>query len=283
MAANETVARLLRAQEERLQDDGSGDVVFAVFLEPHDPYETGTPPTMFDKIINYVVGHFQPSPVMVHVELVVPRAPGSDSPVNFATYIGDRSNWRKNKANNASYYLEETANKWRAVPVFGSHAARLAREACDNSCNVQYSLFRYFTAAWGIRSFAAMVPDGDKKPAHCATLTSRILKRAVPGAVRHPSAWYGPSTLYQDLISTLRSHSIYPDSTAIGSAAEMVDFVLRRRDEDVERMKEQDVFQAIRVLTLKTAAASASDDLAMQVMSQKQLAVALLRWSVLKT
>lgn len=280
MAANETVSRLLRAQEKRLQDDGSGDVVFALFLEPHD--EAGKSPSVFDKFIKYVVSHFQPSPVMVHVELVVPRAPGSDDPVNFATYIGDRSDWQKNKANNASYYLEETANKWRAVPVFGNHAARLAREACNKSCNVQYSLFKYVTAAWGIRSFAAMVPDGDRKPAHCATLTSRVLKRAVPGAIHHPSAWYGPSTLYLDLISTLRSHSIYPNSTAIGSAAGMVDVVLRHRDEDFERMEEQDVLQAIRVLTLKTAAASASDDLAMQVMSQKQLAVALLRWSVLK-
>ena len=108
------------------------------------------------------------------------------------------------------------------------------------------------------------------------------MRQAVPDSIHYPSAWYGPSSLYQDLSSTLRSRAIYPDSTAIGSAAGLVDTVLRRRDEDLERMGDEQILKAIQALTLKAAAASASDDMAMQVMTQKQLAVALLRWSVLE-
>lgn len=142
----QAVQKLLKAQREAAANDGSGDVVFAVFLEPH----TVSNPTVFDKAISYIVNNWQPSPVMTHVELVVPCAPGSGAPVNFATYIGDRSAWRVDRRENTAYYTGSTAGKWRAVPIFGKHAARLVRDACNESCGVEYSLFRYVTAAWGM-------------------------------------------------------------------------------------------------------------------------------------
>lgn len=282
MAAAEAIRRLLQVQEDQAVDDGSGDVVFAMFLEPHDPAAGSSPPSIFDRLVSYVVNNLQQSPVMVHVELVVPCAPGSGQPVNFATYIGDHSAWRSDKAANASYYLGTTAGKWRAVPVFGKHAARLVREACDGSCDVKYSLFRYVTAAWGVRKLAAAVPDGPRQPAHCATLTARMLRNGISHSLRHPSAWYGPASLYGELETALQHQQVVPETTQMGDIATHVDKLLRHRDDDVRHMSDDDFVSAIRALTLKASAASAEEDAAMRVLSQKQLATALFRWSILR-
>tara|TARA_B100001057_G_scaffold466324_1_gene523355 strand:+ start:264 stop:1136 length:873 start_codon:yes stop_codon:yes gene_type:complete len=281
--ASKAIQRLLKAQEERAVDDGSGDVVFALFLEPHESSPSDGPLSAFDKMITYIVNHFQPSPVMMHVELVVPCAEGSRMPVNFATYIGSKSGWQADSDYNSKYYLGTTANKWRAVPVFGKHAARLVREACNDSCGVEYSLLRYITAAWGVRKLSSMVPDGPRDPAHCATLVARMLKRGVANVLRHPSAWYGPATLYAELCSELRTRAIVPSTTSMGDdISTHVDKLLRQRDEDVSCMNDAEFMSAIRVLTLKASAAETSDDAAMAVMTQKQLANALFRWSVLR-
>lgn len=280
---SEAIKKLLKAQEQHFVDDGSGDVVFAMFLEPHQPSPADGPPSVFDSLISYAVKHLQPSPVMVHVEIVVPCFEGSYQPVNFATYIGCKSGWQGNTQFNREYYLGTTANKWRAVPVFGKHAARLVREACDESVGVEYSLFRYVTAAWGVRKLAAIVPDGSREPAHCATLTARVLKKGISGLLSHASAWYGPASLYAELCRGLGAREIVAETTAMGDGVSAhVDTLLRHRDEDVASMNHGEYMSAIRALTLKASAAESADDPAMAVMTQKQLANALFRWSVLR-
>lgn len=270
--------RLILNQQQADPDDGSGDVVFALFLEPHEAEMK----TLFDHVVSYVVSHFQPSPCMVHVELVVPTALSSRQPVNFATYIGSHSGWQTDKRNNSNYYLSSTANKWRAIPVFGQHAARRVRAACGKSENVKYSLFRYVTAAWGVRKLAAAVPDGPQDPAHCATLAARVL-RAGGVPIRHHSAYYGPSSLYRELRDELAERNVVPDTTDAGAVAAHVDRLLRSRDADVASMREEDALAAIRSLTLRASAAEAAGDDAMATLTQKQLATGLLRWYVLKT
>jgi hypothetical protein len=282
MAANEAIRKLLKAKESAEVDDQSGDVVFAMFLEPHSQDPSSGPPNMLDKLISYVVNNLQPSPVMVHVELVVPPSPGSGAPVNFATYYGDRSDWRTDRKENAAYYMSTTAGKWRAVPVFGKHAARLVRATCDKSLKVKYSLFRYVTAAWGIRKMAAAVPDGPQQPAHCATLTARMLRRGILNSLEHPSAYYGPASLYIELRDRLHKMQIVPDTTELGQVSLQVDRLLKHRDEDVRFMTDDEFSSAIRALTLRASAAAASGDAAMQVMTQKQLATGLFRWSILR-
>ena len=254
-----------------------------MFLEPHESNPADGPPSFFDRLVTYVVNNLQPSPVMVHVELVVPCCPGSFDPVNFATYIGCKSGWQTNAKLNREYYLCQTANKWRAVPVFGKHAARLVRKACEESLDVDYSLFRYVTAAWGMRKLAAIVPDGSREPAHCATLTARVLKKGISGLLSHASAWYGPASLYAELCRDLGARGIVPETTAMGDDVSVhVDTLLRQRDKDVVFMKHDMYMSAIRALTLKASAAESADDPAMAVMTQKQLANALFRWSVLR-
>ena len=281
---NEAIKRLLRAKEEHQADDGSGDVVFAVFLEPHKPALGHAPPGPFDRLLSFVVTQFQPSPVMVHVELVVPCAVGSAQPVSFATYIGSKSGWQKDQRRNAEYYLGTTANKWRAVPVLGNHVARAVRSACDECNNVDYCLFRYISAVWGVRQVASLIPDDTRAPAHCATLTARVLRMGTTGILKHASPWYGPSTLYAELCGELKERAVAPESTTMGGDVSMqVEKLLRQRDEDVVAMQHYEYLNAIRALTLKTLDVDAIKDPEMAVMAQKNLANALFRWSVLRT
>ena len=287
--ASVAIKRLLSAQKKCELNDTSGDVVFAIFLEPHEPCPSTSPPTLFDRVVTYVVKRFQPSPVLVHVELVVPCAEASHLSMNFATYIGEQSGWQRDVEHNRSYYLETTANKWRAVPVTGKNAACLVRQSCNESSKVEYSLLRYATSAWGLRGMAWLLPDGPRAAAHCATLTARMLKQGIPGALAHCSAWYGPTTLYMELCT--RAHystadTIEPNSTLgmVDTRADsQVDRLLRNCDEDVRRMSHADYTGAIRALTSRVYVAQKSGDDSTIVTAQKQLANALLRWSVLRT
>jgi len=280
---SEGIARLLRAKQQVSADDGSGDVVFAMFLEPHQP-PPGSKPSLADRAITFAVNTFQPSPVMCHVELIVPCCPGSQEPVNFATYIGQTSNWQTDRENNDAYYLVNNAGKWRAVPVFGKRAASEVRDVCRKSIGVHYSLFRYLTASWPLRAISGIVADATQSPAHCATLTARILRKAIGACLRHPSAWYGPSTLYAELSQDLRDQQISPETTLMTEETTVtVDTILRARDDEVQVLDDVRCLDAIRALTLKAAAAEAYGDSTSQKLTQHQLATALFRWSVLRT
>lgn len=276
--------RVLKAHDNTRAEDGSGDVVFAVFLEPHDPPPGAEPPTVLDRLVTFAVSNLQPSPVMAHVELVVPCVAGADQPVNFGTYIGSTSGWQRDARNNERYYLVNTANKWRAVPVFGKNVARLARALCNESEGVQYSLLRYATASWAFRGLSALMPDKQDSPAHCATLTARILRSVVGRSwLKHPSAWYGPASLYAELCKDLGQKAIAPETTLLSEEqAQLVDVLLRHSDDEVKALGDEKCMEAIRALTLKAASAEAFGDTAIKTLAQKQLAMALFRWSVLR-
>ena len=279
---SEGIARLLRSNQCDSSDDGSGDVVFAMFLEPHEP-PPGSKPTLVDKAVTFAVNTFQPSPVMCHVELVVPCRLGSQEPVNFATYIGQTSDWQRERDNNEAYYLVNNAGKWRAVPVFGKQAAREVRSVCSKSVGVQYSLLRYLTASWPLRSISGFMPDSLQSPAHCATLTSRVLRKSIGACRRHPSSWYGPSSLYAELSQDLKDQQISPETTLMTEeTAAAVDAILRSKDDDVRLLDDVVCMDAIRALTLKAAAAEGFGDTTSQKLTQHQLATALFRWSVLR-
>lgn len=275
---SEAVARLLRAKADADADDGSGDVVFALFLEPHAPVSDAS---FADRLITFAVNNLQRAPVMAHVELFVPCPAGSCLPVNFATYIGERSNWQTSKANNESYYIAQNVNRWRAVPIFGKQAARLVRASCDASVDLEYSMLRYITAWWPLRPLSVFVSADQRAPAHCATLTSRILRRSVGACLKHNSNWYSPASLYRELSADLAEQRISPASTLMAvSTAACVQCLLHESSDEVVKLSDESATNAFRALTLKVAAAEAHGDSAAQVLAQRQLASALLRWSV---
>ncbi len=215
---------------------------------------------------------------MAHVELVVPCAPGSGAALNFATYIGDRSGWRTDERDNRAYYFGANANHWRAIPVFGAQAARRVRAACNGSEGVEYSMLRYASAASCFRGAAGLLPDGPRAPAHCATLTARMLKTAI-AAVRRPSAWYGPASLFAELSEALRSREVVPSAlpprALLGEQR-----LLGGGDAEVRAMQEAELLEAIHALTLKVVVEEQQGDDVSRRIHQKRLANGLLRWSV---
>lgn len=277
------ILRLLQAKAKASLVDGSGDVVYVVFLEPHSPPSGAPPPSLREELITCAVRNLQQRPVMVHAELVVPCAPNAAQPIHFATYIGERSGWQHDRRKNTDYYLIDNANLWRAVPVFGKQAARLVRQTCSESIGVPYSMMRYVTATWPFRKLSGLVPDRPQSPAHCATLTARILRRSVGACAKHSSAWYGPSSLYAELQQDLVDQGISPQTTLMDTeTADSVERILRSDDHDTRALGDERSLNAIRALTLKAAAAAAHGDATSQMLTQKQLAVALFRWGVLR-
>eukprot|EP00966_Prymnesium_polylepis_P136714 3158897-Prymnesium_polylepis.1 len=59
--------RILKVKEFQTSDDGSGDVVFTIFLEPREPAPGSSSPSLFERVVSFVVENWQPSPVMTHV------------------------------------------------------------------------------------------------------------------------------------------------------------------------------------------------------------------------
>lgn len=268
---SEAIKKILEAQRSQLHNDRSGDVVFVMFLEPHEPPPGDSAPGFFDRAVSFVVRNMQPKPVMAHVELVVPPKPDTKDPFNFATYIGCRSGWQTDAQNNESYYLAETAGKWRAVPVFFHNGAKLVRDVCDQSCGVEYSLARYLTAAWGVRKMSGIVADSLRSPAHCATLTARVLKRAFGSQfLEHPSAYYGPASLYSELAGGMQELGRVDCSK---SAEQTWRVLLHGPASEVAAMSHDETTTAIRALTMAVLRER-------NAASQRRLATALLRWSV---
>lgn len=266
----------------------SCDVVYAMFLEPSP--EPDPRWTTAECVIDKAVRLFQPTPALAHCELLVPPIPLDEGMrTQFGTYFGRQSGWQTDKADNTAYYLIDCANRWRAVPVFGANAASLIRRECDAELGVPYSLARYVSATPPFRYFANWLPDQRRSPAHCATLTARVLKNALSdSAPARASAWYGPTTLFHELSGTATwrgermgasSYTGMPVETATA-----VEQLLRgvMSPETVSEVGDVKCLEAVRALTMRAVSALTSGDDVAQQLTQKQLATALLRWTILR-
>jgi hypothetical protein len=167
------------------------DVVYAVFLEKGE--SSGKSP--FEKTLDYLIEHCQPSPVMTHVELVIP--PVGMEPAVFSTYLGETAQWRADADENRRFYFEQNAGKWRAVPVFGETASAVVREAAQREVSAPYSLIRYPFSTRALRGASWILPHSAGSPGHCANVTARILSSVTD---LEQSNFYSPSTLYAELV-----------------------------------------------------------------------------------
>lgn len=239
--------------------------------------------------LDAVVQLFQPSPAISHIELFVPQNNSFDDP-NFATYIGCKAGWGKSFGGQRNFYLGRNASLWRAVPIACQDASeRVRTEACAHE-GTPYSLARYAMAVPPFRALANMLPDGIGSPAHCATLTARILKRALAeNAPSHSSAWYGPSTLFIEMESkraTEKTRQFIEDSTfstapcSTYEETRALHTFLGGADEDVAALGDAQAARAIGVLT-ERALQPGLDATARRIV-QRQLATALLRDSIVR-
>ena len=282
--------------------------VFALFLEPAEevqstyvkPKSTNTGLVtnnkeqeeeedqigLFAKLINFGVGFLQPSPAMQHVELVVPSS-FYKTPVNFAIYYNMKSSWCGNRSINQSYYMEEHAYQWRALPVQFDNASSEVRRACNLNDNTVYSVAKYFTSIPPLRGISRLIPEGNNYSAHCAVLTARVLRNSCRGMLKHNSLWYGPATLYREMCDNImymgnRCKNVDMSFVMNQDVQSKKQVLLTHSDRYVKlKLTELDCQKIIKYMTSETVLATMIGVNPSSVTHQKQLATALLRWSIL--
>jgi len=267
----------------------SCDVVFMIFLEPHND---GTSSGALDALSEQIIRTFSPGRTsLIHCELLVPPIPSAHGgKTNFATYIGRNAHWQNtgDGDDGLSYYLIENGARWRAVPVFAPNVARAARAAADANVGAHYSVGRYLTSARPMRRFAWLLSDNAGAPGHCATLSARVLKSSgANAALPRPSAWYCPSTLYAALNADLPLRLSGDDRARMRSVtgedcATTIDMLLHSKlsYETVRGLGDAKCVEAVRALTLR--ACNTAQEATTSRLVQKQLAQVLLRWSLLR-
>jgi hypothetical protein len=173
------------------------ETVYLLGLESHEPDPTWS---YARHALDGLIRHFQPSPVLTHVELLmVPPTKGGET--HFSTYMGHAAGWGSSFADGSGFYLGRLhINSWRAIPVQGKLLAKSLKRACGYSVKAPYSLTRYAFSIPPGRALAALLSDGPMSPAHCAGLAARLLREASTDVVLpHSSPWYAPSTLFIEL------------------------------------------------------------------------------------
>ena len=241
------------------------DVCYVMFLEPggksNDP---------LDCALTSLIEVASPSPVMLHCELLLPPIPASEgNRTQFATYIGETAQWQSDRRSGKNYYLNTHGGSWRAVPVFVDSS--LVRQEAASEVGTDYSLVRYITSTRLGRLVSGLLPSGRRAPAHCATLTARVLQNS---GVRlsHNCNYYSPSTLYAELAARA-AHA--PRPMAVPAAAE-VDSLVRSPETSISGMGDGIAAKAVHALTVR--AVGAGHDATGEQIAQKQLASGLLRW-----
>jgi hypothetical protein len=264
--------------------DESGDLVFAMFLEPTNAPNPQA--SLGETVVNAIVEAAQPPPSMLHVELLAPEH-GKDS--IFATYLGFESGFGTAFGNGRDFYFGHNAGRWRAVPIAARNASRRTHAECEHHVATPYSLARYAFAVPPLRSVAALLPSKPHAPAHCATLTARVLRRAIPElGLARSEAWYGPATLFLELTSERQmqrtsafleqrqpSVRAQTDDEAKAVAAHVL---VNGTDDEVAQLPHEASTLAVHAMARRAVDADV-DDTARRLV-QRQLATALLRRSL---
>ena len=115
-----------------------------------------------------------------------------------------------------------------------------------------------------------------------------MLSNSAVHKLAKPSASYGPSTLYKELVAAATSKA-----SSVGAAGwdgvplgveDNLDQLLRgvMSQETVENVGDQGCNEVVHALTMRACHALLEGDASMERLTQQQLATALLRWTVLR-
>tara|TARA_X000000368_G_scaffold274916_1_gene218102 strand:- start:3913 stop:5076 length:1164 start_codon:yes stop_codon:yes gene_type:complete len=266
-------------------------VAYLLSLEGDEPHPKWT---WYETALDALVQSAQPAPAMTHTELLLPPE-NADEEMHFAIYLGKQAHWGSVFGGGKKFYLDPQGNakSWRAVPVVGQDAVLRLRAECSKHSGTPYGpahrLFNYPFSMPPGRSLAWLLDDSVGSPAHCASLTARCLRRALPElGLSRPSAWYGPSTLYLELTreSRMTSYKQYLSeaetvkaTVEVERAAKSADTLLRGSDDAVVALSHEECQCGVNLLTSKVVDASIDGDPTAERLMQKNLARALLRWS----
>lgn len=270
----------------------SNEVVFVLALEGDKPKADWK---WWEKTLDTLVQTVQPAPALTHVEVLLPPTPEGDE-VHFATYLGKAANWGSGFGDSETFYLDPNGNgpSWRAIPVMARGATERLRAACEAQRGAPYGapyrLFNYPFSFPPLRSLAGWLDDSPGAPAHCSALTARCLRRGLPELdLSHPAAWYGPSTLFLELTRRARMESYgrhLAEMATLPSLAEQEEagkgseVLLRGSDESVRALTHAEATAGVQLLCGRCIDAIVEEDATMERLTQKQLARALLRWSL---
>tara|TARA_Y100000389_G_scaffold201199_2_gene243281 strand:- start:653 stop:1351 length:699 start_codon:yes stop_codon:yes gene_type:complete len=196
----------------------------------------------------------------------------------------------RTKDDGIAFYLIENGSRWRALPIFGPNAAQAVREAAQSNLHAPYSIGMYVTSARPMRTLAGIWGDQPGHMGHCATITSRVLKEAGIGSpLQHCSAWYSPSSLYNELHANVGAQLADSEREALNTVtpqtcSETIETLLHAPMSyaTVRSLGDTACIDAVRALTLKVCAAAESGDGVASRIAQKKLGTALLRWVLLR-
>ena len=221
----------------------------------------------------------QPNPALTHCELWVAETRTTDDN-HFGTYLGQRDDetgeltgalWTSGLRSSRRWYQKDT---WVALPVFAVNAEARVRAECEQSVATPYpsawTLFDYPWSVWPLRSLGGLFKsDGVHASAHCAALSARILRHALPELpLRHNSHWYGPSSLYLELSTPYQMkralHLQRPPGLVRSIAEDQEDdgllrVLLEESDEAVANMTPAESRQAVTTAAIKVLEAGAGE------------------------
>ena len=233
----------------------------------------------------------QPYPAITHCEMWVGERAGTakNNGNHFSTYLGSKKGamWTEGLSDSPGFYacsqpVNETVTRrtartsWSAIPIFALDGAKKLRRECNLHSKTPYPpgflLWQYPMSTWPLRAFAGFVDDRINSPAHCAALSARILRTALPTnyALEHPSHWYGPSSLYLELATPMRMEAAYErERPAVKAIVDeealdhLADVLVQHSDDEVEAMRREDAHTALHTLAvhvLRAGSRTTADD-----------------------
>lgn len=241
--------------------------------------------------VDHAVQMGQPYPAITHCEMWIGERAGTatNNGNHFSTYLGSRKGamWTEGLSDSPGFYncshpVNETLarrtarSSWSAIPIFAPGGAEKLRRECNLHATTPYPpgflLWQYPFSTWPLRAFAGFVDDRINSPAHCAALSARILRAALPAnyTLEHPSHWYGPSSLYLELATPTRMEAAYErERPAVKATVQeeeldrLADVLVQHSDDEVEAMRREDAHAALHTLALhvlRAGSRTAADD-----------------------
>ena len=257
-----------------------------------------------ERALDTLVQLFQPSPTITHVELFIPpefdpllakNPQNVKQQAHFATYVNRKSNWGEEFENSKCFYTRGPNQlSWRALPILAPKAQSLLRYECNQNINTPYGkllscgviprLFDYPMSIPPLRSLASFLSDERHADAHCATLSARCLRHALPNlSLPHADAWFGPSTLWIELARESRMLTYQRQlktTTFDKNEGKVFKDKLLRDDNDGLKLISHDACHAgTECLAREVVDAIVEGDPTKERNLQKELARALLRWT----
>tara|TARA_Y100000389_G_scaffold201005_1_gene242695 strand:+ start:30 stop:971 length:942 start_codon:yes stop_codon:yes gene_type:complete len=260
-----------------------------LFLKADKPSENAT---WGEALVDHAVQFGQPYPAITHCEMWIgERANKPTDDNHYSTYLGaqEGATWTSGLSDSRRFYgcgnavTEDITRRmarssWSAIPIFALNGAEKLRRECNLHHGTPYPpgvlLWQYPMSTWPLRTFSGLVDDRVKAPAHCAALSARILRTALPDtvALAHPSHWYGPSSLYLELATPSRMEqtlaAVQPTVRAEVQEDELdrlADTLAQHSDDEVATMRRGDAHKALKQLAIHVLRAGSRADIASEV------------------